>query len=145
MFNTLRFYLSWILAAVLMYAAFYIWHGLFLNDLDRITFSKTLFLVLAALVYLVISFILYKIYESRFLVKFFYPPFIRGIASGFILGFILFAITTVLGISFTKNLSFTYVIADCAWQISEQMIGGVIIGLGKIIIFEPEIDLSKHH
>jgi hypothetical protein len=145
MFNTLRFYISWILSAVVMYAAFYVWHGLFLNDLSRISFSKVLFLFLAALVYLVISFILYRTYESRFLLKFFYPPFIRGIAAGFIVGFVLFAITTVLGISFTKNLSFTYVVADCAWQISEQMIGGVIIGLGKIIIFEPEIDLRNHH
>jgi hypothetical protein len=39
-----------------MYVAFYFWHGVFLNDLNRITFSKVLFLGLAALVYLVISF-----------------------------------------------------------------------------------------
>ena len=53
------------------------------------------------------------------------------------IGFILFALVTVLGISFTKNVNFTYIIADCAWQIAEQVIGGVIIGLGKLTIFEP--------
>ena len=61
----------------------------------------------------------------------------RGIASGFFIGFLLFAFVTVLGISFTKNLNLTYILADCAWQIVEQTIGGVIIALGKIMIFEP--------
>ena len=56
---------------------------------------------------------------------------------GIILGFILFALVTVLGISFSKDINFTYIVADCAWQIAEQVIGGLIIGLGKVLIFEP--------
>jgi hypothetical protein len=63
MLYSFRFYVSWIVAAVLMYVAFYFWHGVFLNDLNRISFSKALFLSLAALGYLVISFILYITYE----------------------------------------------------------------------------------
>jgi len=46
-------------------------------------------------------------------------------------------LVTVLGISFTKNINFTYIIVDCAWQIAEQIIGGLIIGFGKLFIFEP--------
>jgi hypothetical protein len=128
---------SWIIAAVLMYVAFYFWHGVFLNDLNRITFSKGLFLGLAALVYLVISFVLYKTYESKLLEKYISHPMLRGIISGFMIGFVLFAVVTVLGISFSKNINVTYILADCAWQIAEQVIGGLIIGLGKILIFEP--------
>ena len=105
MLYSFRFYLSWILAAVLMYIAFYFWHGIFLNDLNRISFSKVLFLGLAALVYLVISFILYKTYESKILEKHIYHPVFRGVVSGFIVGFVLFALVTVLGISFTKNVN----------------------------------------
>ncbi len=124
-----------------MYVAFYVWHGLFLNDLNRISFPLVIFLGLAALVYLVISFVLYRTYESKFLTKYVSQPMLRGVVSGLILGFVLFAVVAVLGISFTNYVSATYLMADCAWQIVEQIIGGLIIGLGKIIIFEPVPEL----
>jgi hypothetical protein len=137
MLYSFRFYVSWIFSAILMYVAFYVWHGLFLNDLNRISFPIAIFLGLAALVYLVIAFILYRTYESKFIIKYISHPMVRGIISGFLIGFILFAVVAVLGISFTSNVTATYLMADCAWQIVEQIIGGIIIGLGKIIIFEP--------
>lgn len=137
MLYSFRFYLSWIISAVLMYVAFYFWHGVFLNDLNRISFSKGLFLGLAALVYLVISFLLYRTYESKLLAKYISQPILRGVVSGVFLGFILFALVTVLGISFTKDVNLTYILADCVWQIAEQIIGGLVIGLCKVIIFEP--------
>lgn len=137
MFFNFRFYLSWIISAVFMYSAFYIWHGVFLNDLNHISFSKPLFLILAALVYLVISFILFRTYESKFLQKNIPQTLFRGVVSGFLIGFILFSIVTVLGISFTKNINITYIMADFGWQISEQIIGGLVIGFGKLLIFEP--------
>jgi hypothetical protein len=124
-----------------MYVAFYIWHGVFLNDLNRISFSKGLFLGLAALIYLVISFVLYKAFESKTLTKYVSQPMLRGVVSGFLLGFILFALVTVLGISFTKDINLTYILADCCWQVVEQIIGGVVIGLCKVIIFEPAPEL----
>jgi hypothetical protein len=123
-----------------MYGAFYVWHGVFLNDLNQISFSKALFLVLAALVYLVISFILYRTYESKFFQKNISQTILRGVVSGFLIGFILFSIVTVLGISFTKNINITYIMADFGWQISEQIIGGLVIGFGKLFIFEPVLD-----
>ena len=61
----------------------------------------------------------------------------KGILSGFVIGFILFAVVAVLGISFTKHINTTYLLADCVWQIVEQTIGGVIIGFGKLFLFEP--------
>jgi hypothetical protein len=124
-----------------MYGAFYIWHGVFLNDLNSITFPKIIFLGLAALVYLAISFVLYRTYESKIFNKLFFYPMFRGIASGFFIGFLLFSFVTVLGISFTKNTNLTYILADCAWQIAEQIIGGLIIALGKIMIFEQNHDI----
>jgi H+/Cl- antiporter ClcA len=126
-----------------MYAAFYVWHGVFLNDLNTITFPKALFLLLAGLVYIAISFLLYRIYEAKFLANHISNPILKGVIAGFILGFFLFAFVTVLGISFTKNFNLTYIIADCAWQIAEQILGGVIIGLGKVIIFEPTHDMLR--
>lgn len=126
-----------------MYGAFYLWHGIFLNDLKSITFPKFIFLGLAALVYLAISYVLYRTYESKIFTKLFFYPMFRGVASGFCIGFLLFSFVTVLGISFTKNINLTYILADCAWQIIEQIIGGVVIAFGKIMIFEPNHDLIQ--
>lgn len=133
-----RFFVSWIVSAILMYAAFYFWHGIFLNDLDSISFPKALFLLLTALVYLVISYVLYRVYEMRLLNRFISSTFLRGIISGILLGFILFSITTVLGISFTKQANMTYMMADCLWQMTEQVLGGIIIAIGKGVLYEPK-------
>lgn len=140
-----RFFVSWIVAAVLMYAAFYSWHGVFLNDLNRISFSKVLFLFLAALVYLIISYVLYRIFETRVLANFIKAPLLRGAISGILLGLVLFCVITVLGISFTKHISMKYLVADCAWQIAEQLLGGIIIGIGKLLLFEPRPDDMMQH
>lgn len=133
-----RFFVSWILSAVFMYAAFYFWHGIFLNDFSNITFSKTLFMLLAALVYLVISFIVYRVYEMRLLNQYVPSTLLRGILSGLLVGFTLFSVITVLGISFTKHMTMTYMLADCLWQMAEQVIGGIIISIGKAVLYEPK-------
>lgn len=136
--HSFRFFVSWIVSAVLMYAAFYFWHGVFLNDLDNISFSRPLFLLLAALVYLIISYTLYRIYEMRLLNQIVFSNLLRGIVAGGILGFALFAVVTVLGISFTKHMTKTYMLADCLWQMAEQVIGGIVIAIGKAVLYEPK-------
>lgn len=141
---SVRFFISWITASVLMYVAFYMWHGIFLNDLNRLSFPKLFFLILAAFVYLVISFIVYSVYEMKFLDKHFTNLILlRGVLSGVIVGFILFSIITVLGISFTKSFSLPHLLMDFSWQIIEQIIGGLVIGFGKMFIFEPKPELIK--
>jgi hypothetical protein len=124
-----------------MYASFYIWHGVFLNDLNHINFSKPLFFVLVALVYFVVSFVLYRTYEVKLLDKYFSNALIKGVVAGTIVGFFLFSVVAVLGVSFTKQVNTTYLLADCIWQVVEQIIGGVVIGFGKLFIFEPTHDM----
>lgn len=135
-----RFYISWLASAILMYVSFVVWHGFFLNDLSYITFSKPLFFSLAGFVYLVISYVLYRIYEAKIFDRYFYSAVLRGVTAGFIIGVILFAIIAVLGISFTKHVNTTYLLADCLWQIAEQTLGGVVIGFGKLFLFEVRSD-----
>ncbi len=141
---TVRFYISWIIAAIVMYSAFYMWHGIFLNDLNRVTVSKPLFLFLAALVYLVISFVLYRTFESKTLSSKIHSPLLKGLISGICIGFMMFAVVFVLGVSFTKTMSLTYLIADFSWQIIEQILGGILIGFGKMFIFEPHPDMIRN-
>ncbi len=136
---TLRFYLSWILGAVAMYVAFYVWHGLVLNDFKQIQFPIVWFVILSAFAYLVISFILYRVFETKIL-NYFDSILFRGFLAALIVGASLFAIMTVLHISFTKNVTSTYLITDFFWQIIEQSVGALFIVLGKQFIFEPEFE-----
>jgi hypothetical protein len=133
---TLRFFISWIVGAIAMYTSFYIWHGVFLNDFKQIQFPFIWFVSLSAFAYLVISYILYRVFETNILRKI-DGIFMRGLISGLIVGVSLFAIMTVLHISFTKNMTSTYLMADFVWQIVEQTIGAMIIVLGKALIYEP--------
>ena len=139
-----RFFVSWIAAAVLMYAAFYIWHGVFLTDLNRIKFSRALFMILAAIVYLLISFAVYRTFETRLLTTIFPTPLLRGAASGILVGMSLFAMITVLGISFTSQVTLKYLVVDCVWQMAEQLIGGFIIGIGKAVLYETKPEDVRH-
>ncbi|HWY10286.1 MAG TPA: hypothetical protein VN026_03120 [Bacteroidia bacterium] len=136
---TLRFYLSWILGALAMYVAFYVWHGVVLNDFKQIQFPIVWFVILSAFAYLVISYVLYRVFETKIL-SYFDSTIFRGFLTALIVGVSLFAIMTVLHISFTKNVTSTYLITDFFWQIIEQSVGALFIVLGKQFIFEPEFE-----
>ena len=60
----LRFFISWICSALVMFALFYTWHGIFLNDFKRINFPLGWFVMFAAVTYLLLSAAIYMLYES---------------------------------------------------------------------------------
>lgn len=136
---SLRFFLSWIFSAVVMFTLFYVWHGIFLNDFKRIEFPLTWFVSFAAFTYLLFGSGIYFLYESH-LMKKIKNFFIRGIVCGAIAGFSLFVITTIVNISLTKNLSVQHLMMDCIWQMSEQIVGAMVIVFFKIIIHEPQVE-----
>lgn len=127
---TKRFFYTWIISSIGMFLLSYLWHGVILNDFSRLNYPKEIFLLLAALTYIFIGFVVVKIYEAKFFEKLFiHKPIFKGIFKGAICGFIFFLIATVVGVSFNtgsglKNLAF-----DATWQVLEQAIGGGIIGL----------------
>lgn len=122
-----------------MYVAFYVWHGVVLNDFKQIQFPIVWFVLLSAFAYLIISYLLYRVFETRIL-GFFDNIMLRGFISALIVGISLFAVMTVLHISFTKNMTTTYLITDFCWQIIEQCIGATFIVLGKQLIHEPDLE-----
>lgn len=135
---TFRFFVSWIVAAAAMYTAFYVWHGMILNDFKHIKFPYTWFLLFSSIAYLAISFISYRVFETKVLAKI-DSLVVRGLVSALIVGISLFAILTVLNISFTKNATSFYLLIDFVWQIIEQFVGALFIILGKVFIFEPDL------
>ena len=123
-----------------MFSAFYLWHGVLSTDFYRIQYPKGVFLGLAAVVYLIISFVLYKVYELKFWKKITSNFFLKGLFSGVIIGFILFAFTLVLGVGFSGSYSIKILAVDCLWQLIEQTIGGMVIALAHLFIFVPRFE-----
>ncbi|MGE0568009.1 MAG: hypothetical protein AB7O73_08665 [Bacteroidia bacterium] len=131
-FNT-RFYISWIFAAILMYALFYTWHGVFLNDFKKINFPITWLIVFTSVAYITISFVLYLVFESKPL-KNIYSFFVRGIVSGAVTGAIIFMVSIVVTISISKSLSPKHLMLDFTWQMIEQIIGGLLLATIKVFV-----------
>lgn len=131
-----RFFISWILSAVVMFTLFYVWHGYFLNDFKRINFPIVWFVTFAAITYLIFGAGIYFLYESQ-LFKRIRNFITRGLVCGVIAGFSLFMISTIVNISLTKHLTINHLMIDCAWQMAEQTIGALVVVAFKIFIHEP--------
>ena len=136
----LRFFVGWIMSAIVMYAAFYTWHGVLSTDFYRIQYPKGIFMVFSAVAYLVISFVLFKVYELKFWKKVTHNLFAKGLFSGVLLGFLLFAIVTVLGVGFSQGHSLKILCIDLVWQLIEQTLGGMIVALAHLFVFVPEFE-----
>lgn len=133
----LRFFVSWILSAVIMFALFYIWHGIFLNDFKRINFPIGWFIAFAACTYLLLGAGIYFFFESSLLKKI-HNVFLRGLVCGVAAGFSFFMVATIVHISLTRHLSMKHLLIDCAWQITEQIVGALVVVLCKGFIHEPQ-------
>jgi membrane protease YdiL (CAAX protease family) len=135
---TKRFNISWIGSSLVMFALSYIWHGLFLTDFSRLSYPKELFLVFASFVYLIIGFVMAKAIDVKFLENHFKrKPIIKGAVTGAALGFTLFIISTVVGVSFSTGSKLENLLLDVCWQVIEQSFGGVAVGLAHFFIFDP--------
>jgi hypothetical protein len=131
-----RLFLSWIVSSISMFLLFYFWHGIFLNDLTRIKFPLTWFIAFAAFTYLFLGIGMYALFESR-LMKPIKNFLVRGLLCGAIVGFTVFMMATIVNISLTGQLTISHLMIDCAWQITEQILGAMIIVILKIVIHEP--------
>ena len=131
----LRFFVSWIFSALVMFALFYTWHGIFLNDFKRINFPLSWFVMFAAVTYLLLSAGIYLFYESTLLRKI-RNLFVRGIVCGGVAGFSFFMVATIIHISLTRHLSMQHLLIDCIWQISEQIVGALVVVLVKGLVHE---------
>lgn len=133
-----RFYVSWIASALTMFAASYVWHGLILTDFSRLNIHRGIFLSLAAVVYLIIGFVVTKMEDTKILEeKFKRKPIKRGLIAGAICGISFFMISTVIGISFSTGSRFENLLLDVSWQTVEQTLGGLVVGLVYYFVYDP--------
>ena len=135
----LRFFLSWIISAIVMFALFYLWRGVFLNDFKRIQFPLSWFVTFAALTYLIFGAGMYLLFESHIMRRL-RNLVVRGLVCGVIAGFSLFMIATIVNISLTSHLSMQHLMIDCVWQMTEQIVGAMVVVLLKVTIHEPQAE-----
>ncbi|NNC83563.1 MAG: hypothetical protein HKN79_08295 [Flavobacteriales bacterium] len=121
--KTKWFLTSWLTSAVIMYALSFLWHGVLLNDYVNIKYPMWLYFLLAGVVYLVIGLILTYLYYYTYTKKMQY----KGALMGACLGFFIYLIAFVLGVSFNQN-SLHHIVVDFIWQMVEQGIGGSSVG-----------------
>jgi len=138
-----RFFISWISTSIVMFILSYAWHGIFLTDYSRLTYPKGVFLTCAAIVYLIIGFVVSKAIDVKQLEKSFKrKPIIRGAISGAACGFMFFLIATVVGVSFSTGSKMENLLLDVCWQILEQTVGGLVVGIVHIFVFDPSVVLE---
>ena len=140
---TKRFFISWIATSAVMFFISYIWHGIFLTDYSRLSYPKEVFLIFASIVYLILGFVVTKAIDVKFLEGHLKrKPIIRGAVSGAICGFGLFLIATVVGVSFSTGSNMENLLLDVTWQIVEQAIGGIVVGLVHIFVHDPTVSFE---
>ena len=130
-----RFFVSWLLGSVAMFTLSYLWHGILLNDFDRLTYPVNIFLVLAVIVYLAIGF------GMTFLISFVKPKMNlirKGVLFGGAVGSFVFLIAFIFGISFNSSTEIYYYLVDFGWQIFEQAVGGVVCSFIYIVVARRE-------
>ncbi|MBL4625588.1 MAG: hypothetical protein JKY42_10685 [Flavobacteriales bacterium] len=131
-----RYYGSWFIASTVMFVLSFLWHGVFLNDIDKVTYSPVLYYGLAALTYLCIGFIVTMLATK---VEFSSKKYANGTILGGILGSFFYLIAFVLGISFTESNEMSHVAIDFMWQMCETGVGGMVAGF----MYEFYKDMAK--
>ena len=127
-----RFLISWLVASIVMFLASYLWHGVFLNDFARLSYPKAIFFFITSIVYLIIGFIVSKVYEIKHQSILQRKPRLKGVLTSAVCGLLIYLVTIVVGISFSKTMSPEYLLLDMGWQMFEQALGGLSIGFVHI-------------
>ncbi|MBP6575322.1 MAG: hypothetical protein KA230_12805 [Flavobacteriales bacterium] len=136
-----RFLVSWLPAAIIMFAMSFVWHGVALHDLEELRIPLPLYLVLAGVVYLILAAVLAlgidrAIVHGVIGLRMGFP--FKAMGVGALLGFVVYLVVFIMGMSFAKHNA-VHVVVDVLWQMLEQGVGGLVVSLG--IIF----DLHKSH
>lgn len=117
-----------------MYILSYVWHGFILTDLQELRIPVSLYMVLAALVYLLIG--LGLTFATHQAIMHDWISLKRGFPAmamllGATLGFVVYLVVFILGVSFAKH-GVQHVVVDILWQMVEQALGGLMVSLGII-------------
>ncbi len=130
--------MGWLLSATLMYVAFYVFHGLLTNDLVRLTLPTSVFLSVAAFVYLMVAFGMSVAFKSTTLKKNIRLPFKRALLIGILSALFLYAVAFVVGVSFSYQITPLNAMVDIGWQLIEQCLGAFVVSITNTLFYREE-------
>ncbi len=136
-----RFFVAWLLGTIFMMVLSLVWHGLLLNDLMHIPSPEWLFYTIGAFVYLCIGFTITFVYTYLSMgigIK------MKGSLLGVALGFFIYLIAFVFGISF-KGSGTEHLVVDFLWQMIEQGFGGGVVGTVYLLAKRRDEILKSAH
>ncbi|MFH1004024.1 MAG: hypothetical protein V1781_00765 [Bacteroidota bacterium] len=137
--NTKRFFLSWLFSSLVMFSLSYLWHGVILNDIARLSYPLGIFLTSSIVVYLILGFLLTRIFTMQFHKHIAKRPFLKGLISGAILGASSYLFALVIGVSFNSSLTPEYILIDILWQIIEQSAGGITVAIVYVWLYDDDL------
>ncbi len=140
-----RFYIGWILSAILMYVAFYIFHGILTNDLLKLAVPKTFFLSIAAVVYLIVAFGMSLLFNSTSLKKNITNPYRRGLVIGVLTALFMYGVAFTVGISFSFQVTMINLMVDVGWQLVEQGIGAFFIVVANTFLIHENAEEHNNY
>ncbi len=117
-----------------MFTLSFIWHGVILNDFNRLDYPRNVYLIASLVAYLIIGLIVSRAYYLKPMERFEKKPVMRGVSAGAVSGFVIYLIAFVIGISFGGR-KLEYVIVDLIWQVIEQSAGGIAVGFTHIAMY----------
>ena len=144
MFNS-RFYVGWLLSAILMYTAFYVFHGIITNDLIKLSIPTTVFLSVAGFVYLAVGFIMSALFKSVTLKKNIKTPYKRALLIGISSALFLYAVAFVVGVSFSYQITMLNAMVDISWQLIEQNLGAFVVCLTNTLFYREEEEFHTNY
>lgn len=139
-----RFLIGWIISSVVMFGLSYLWHGVFLNDYQLFidnhrpgSVQLMVYIGAAVIAYLFIGFLVSKAFLLKYFDKISHHPLLRGPAAGFACGLLVYIISIVVQFNITGPFDAKSVFLDFVWQGIEQSIGGFVVGIVYMVVFEP--------
>ena len=101
-----------------------------------LNYPLSLFLLFASVVYLVAGAFVAKVYTLEIFSRFTKHPFLKGLLSGSVCGILLYLISLVIGVSFSRSITMQYMLIDITWQMIEQGLGGLVVGVVHAFVWD---------
>lgn len=129
-----RILFPWLLSALVMMGISYVWHGLVLTDMADLQMDLWLYFCLTGLAYLLVGLLLtsgvhFLLAREWITLKAAFP--VKAMMAGAVSGVGVYVIMFAFGLSFAGH-GIQHVVVDLLWQVVEQGIGGLMVGLGIV-------------
>lgn len=120
-----QYLLPVLIGTIVMFGSSFLWHGIILNDFDRLEISQFTFFAFLFLFYLCLSTCFTFLF--RHLTDKLQYTAVR-ITIGVITGFLLYLFAYLMGVTFQAGGGMKHLVVDFGWQMMEQGVGAFVIG-----------------